>query len=199
MAKFKTPIRVEIDTSKVAALVQRLADVDKKAARKAMKQGINEVTNLVLAEAKKLVPQRTGQLCKSLGRFVQVKGGGRVIFGVVKPQSGVWMAAAPGLVGRQRTRNGKTSVFVQKFRTTFEGRPVNPVHYAHLVEYGRAAVTIKKKKVLAGGGVIYGTHVSAMAPRPFMRPAWEKHKYQSVVIMERHLNEAMQAFWKRSR
>lgn len=199
MAKFKVPIRVEINTAQVADLVQRLADVDRKAARKAMKDGVNEVTKLVLAEAKKLVPRRTGQLKKSLGRFVQVKGGGRVIFGVVKPRAGVWSADAPGLAGRRVTRNGKTRVFVQKFKTTFEGRPVNPVYYAHLVEFGRAAVTVKKKKVLAGGGVVYGTHVAMMAPREFMRPAWDKYRYQSVVILERYLAEALRQFWKRSR
>lgn len=199
MAKFKVPIRVEVDTAKLASLVQKVADVDRKAARKAMKDGLNEVTKLILTEAKKLVPRRTGQLKKSLGRFVQVKDGGRVIFGVVKPRAGVWTADAPGLVGRRKTRNGKTRVFVQKFKTTFEGRPVNPVYYAHLVEYGRATVTVKKKKVLSGAGVVYGTHVAAMAPRPFMRPAWEKYRYQSVVIIERRLAEALRQFWKRSR
>ena len=200
MAKFKVPVRVEIDTSRVEALVQKLAAVDKKAARAAMKKGVNEVSRLVLKEAKKLVPARTGALRRSLGRIVKVVGNGRAVLGIVKPRAGVWMADAPGLVGRKMTtRTGKTRVFVQKFKTTFQGRPVNPVKYAHLVEYGRVAVTVKKKKVLAGGGVIYGTKVAAVAPRPFMRPAWDKYQYEAPVILARFLSQALAAFWaKRS-
>lgn len=199
MAKFKTPIRVEIDTSQVDFLVRQLAAVDKRAARAAMKKGVNEVTKLVLAEAKKLVPARTGALRKSLGRFVKVQPGGQSVLGVVKPRAGVWMADAPDLAGRRMARNGKTRVFVQKFKTEFQGRPVNPVKYAHLVEYGRVAVTVKKKKVLAGGGVVFGTHVAAMAPRPFMRPAWEKVRTAAPGIMARFLEEALKKFWTKAR
>lgn len=198
--KFKTAINVSVDTSQLNDLIQRLADVDKRAARKAMKQGVNEVTKLVLAEVKSLVPTNTGMLKKSLGRFVKVGDGGRSVLGVVKPRAGVWMADAPGLVGRRMTRNGKTRVFVQKFKLTPQGplaRVVNPVRYAHLVEFGRVAVTVKKKKVLSGGGVVYGRKVAAMAPRPFMRPAWDKYQGQATAIVAKYLSQAMLAFWKK--
>jgi HK97 gp10 family phage protein len=202
VGQYKSPIRVSIDTSQVDHLVKRLIELDKKAARAAMKKGVNEVTKLVLKEAKALVPQRTGALKKSLGRFVKVTKDGRAVFGIVKPRAGVWMADAPGLVGRRVTRRGKTRVFVQKFRTMFQGKPVNPVYYAHLVEYGRVAVSVKKKKVLSSGkegGAIYGTHVSAAAPRPFMRPAWDKYKDRAPEIMARFLREALKKVWTSGR
>jgi HK97 gp10 family phage protein len=206
MGTYKTPIRVEIDTSQLQDLVDRLVQVDRKAARGAIKKGVGEVTKLVLAAAKKKVPTRTGQLRKSLGRLVKSTKDGKAVFGVVKPRAGVWAADAPGLVGRRVTRRGKARVFVQKFKTTFQGKPVNPVYYAHLVEYGRAEVRPKNKKVLSSrpkggteGGVIYGTRVRMVSPRPFMRPAWDQYKDVATSIIARHLNAAMVKFWEKSR
>jgi HK97 gp10 family phage protein len=46
--------------------------------------------------------------------------------------------------------------------------------WAKFVEFGRAAVKIKKKKVLTGDGItFYGTEVAAAPARPFMRPAFD--------------------------
>ena len=54
-----------------------------------------------------------------------------------------------------------------------DGRPVNPIHYAHLVERGRAAIRPIKKTVLANraAGVVFGRRVAPVAARPFMSPA----------------------------
>lgn len=186
MARLKAPIDVRIDTASLERTVRRLADLDKRAARKAVRAGINEVSKLVLGEARALVPRRTGQLRRSLGRKVKSYKGGAVILGIVKPR------------GKVKVK-GK---YVAKFRKDFTGSTrfpgvgtVDPVKYAHLVEYGRAAVTRKRKKVLAGGGVVWGVRVRAAAPRPFMRPAWERFRAASPGVIKAYLDRALRDYW----
>lgn len=55
-----------------------------------------------------------------------------------------------------------------------DGRNVNPVHYAHLVERGRSAVRPTRKMVLANraAGIVYGRKVRAVQATPFLAPAF---------------------------
>lgn len=199
--KTRVGIKFQIDPTKLNALVKKIADVEKKAARKGVRQGVNQVSKLVLTEAKKLVPRRTGQLRKSLGRKIKSMKGGAVVYAVVKPRSGVWVKSAPGVVGRagKGKRAGKT--FVNKWRVEIGGKMVNPIKYAHLVEFGRREVVPKKKKVLADkvGKVIYGRRVRSVAPQPFLRPAWERYRVQAPGIIGAFVRRAIAEFWKKSR
>ncbi len=52
-------------------------------------------------------------------------------------------------------------------------RPITPTKYAHLVEFGRKRVRVKKARVLSSGLEVFGTEVEAVRPRPFLRPAWD--------------------------
>jgi len=45
--------------------------------------------------------------------------------------------------------------------------------WAKFVEFGRAAVSVKRKRVLSDGLAIFGTDVAAAPARPFMRPAFD--------------------------
>jgi HK97 gp10 family phage protein len=45
--------------------------------------------------------------------------------------------------------------------------------YAKWLEFGRAAFTVKTKKVLSDGTTVFGTEVGAQPPRPFLRPAFD--------------------------
>jgi HK97 gp10 family phage protein len=182
-------VKLRVESKAIASLAARLAQVDRKAARKAIKAGVNEVTQAVLWDAKALVPKRTGLLRKSLGRKVKSYRGGAVITGIIGPRKG--------------------------FRTMINGVFVNPVKYAHLVEYGRREVRPKKKKLLVGSGVpvagkaakffgpwqrvIYGTKVRSVPPRPFMRPAWEHNRLRAVGIIIQHLHRALKEFFARAR
>jgi HK97 gp10 family phage protein len=188
--RYKVPIYATVDASSLEDTIRRLKDVDRKAARKAIRKGINEITKLILAAARAGVPQRTGQLRRSLGRKVRSTKDGSGIYGVVKPRSGVRVKGQ----------------WVAKFRKDFTGSKnfpnigmVDPVKYAHLVEHGRASVTRKRKRVLAGGGVVWGTRVRAVAPRPFMRPAWEQYRPLTPSILKRFLDEEIRNYWTRSR
>ena len=168
-------VKMRIESHAIKSLVEKLAGLDRKVARKALKAGINDGTKAVLWDAKARTPRRTGLLRKSLGRKVKSYRGGAVIVGVIGPRRG--------------------------FRMVIDGKPVNPVKYAHLVEYGRREVVPKKKKVLADkvGKVIYGRKVRAVAPRPFMRPAWESNKGRVVEFVVERLRAAIKEFFRTAR
>jgi HK97 gp10 family phage protein len=182
-------IKMRIESKAIAALAGRLAEIDRKIARKALKAGINEVSKAVLWDAKSLVPKRTGLLRKSLGRKIKSYRNGAVIVGIIGPRKG--------------------------FRLVINGVPVNPVKYAHLVEFGRREVRPKKKKVLAGSGipvagkaskqmgpyrqVIFGKRVRSVAPRPFLRPAWEHNKARAVGVIIQALHAALRGIYRRAK
>jgi HK97 gp10 family phage protein len=189
-------LKFSVDNAQFAKLLKKLGEVEPKAARKAIRQGVNEVSKLVLAEAKSRVPMRTGLLKKSLGRKVKSKMGGAVVYAVIKPRRGVWVKADGGAVGtRTRFRNGKKQVFVRKWQGEFNGKKVDPVKYAHLVEYGRREVVNKKKKVLSDGTTIFGKKVRSVAPHPFLRPAWEKYERRAPAIFAACLRHALLNYW----
>lgn len=203
--RFKTPIRVKVEVRGLDDLVRRLKDLDRKAARKAMRAGVAEVTRLVTREAKSLVPVRTGLLKKAIGGRVKTAKGGTHVYGVVKPRGGVMVRATPANLAKAAaggkvvaSRNGKK--VLRRFRVNVAGvGVVDPVKYAHLVEFGRVATRPKKKKVMKGGGVVYGTHARAVPPRPFMRPAWDKYRGVAGDVIKGHLDRAIAAFWAKSR
>lgn len=160
----------------IQSLARKLAEVDRKAARKAIRKGVNEATKIVTADAKANVPRKTGLLRKSIGRRVRSYRGGSVISGIVGPRSG--------------------------FATTLaNGKKVNPAKYAHLVEFGRKAVKVKKALLLADkfAKAVFGTEVKAVAPRPFLRPAWDKNESRSVGEIAKALNAAIAEFARGAR
>lgn len=200
--RFKVPIRCNVDTGQLNTLIARLVDLDKRAGRAAVKKGIGEITKDVLWDARDHVAARSGLLKKSLGRKVIIGKGGKRVLGIVKPRGGVWTAKPPDFVTvrRQRTlKNGKVVFYVNKWSQFRQGVRVNPARYAHLVEFGRVGVTIKQKKVLSGGGTIYGKRVKSVAPHPFMRPAWENNQHKATPTLHRWLQQALVKAWLASR
>jgi HK97 gp10 family phage protein len=175
VARQKAPIHVGIDPAQLAEVVGRLRDLDKKAARAAVRKGLNEVTKVVTKDAKANVPKGTGLLRKSIGRKIVVSRGGAKLLGVVKPRGGA------------------------KFTKTVNGKKVNPIRYAHLVEYGRVRVFVKNKKVLAANGKFFGASAKAVAPRPFLRPAWDKNKGAAVALVSAQVQRAIATWWQKRR
>jgi HK97 gp10 family phage protein len=164
-------VKVAIDDTAVSALAYRLAELSAKHARAALKAGVNEATQLVAADAKVRVQKRTRQLKKSIGRKVKGYRGGAVVVGLVGPRRG--------------------------FRITLpDGRTVDPAKYAHLVEYGRGASRVKKKKVLADkiAGKVFGKEVAPARPKPFLRPAFDANRAKIPVVMAREMNRGLAAF-----
>jgi HK97 gp10 family phage protein len=59
--------------------------------------------------------------------------------------------------------------------------------YASLVEFGRAAVKIKRKRALSDGSKFYGTEVAAAPARPFMRPAFDSAGPRAIEAIAKRL------------
>lgn len=176
-------VKVGVQSQTVQRLTAALAAVERKAARAATRAGINEVTKLVLKDARDLAPKRSGQLKRVLGRKVRTYRQ-TVVVGVIGPRRG--------------------------FRVVIGGVAVDPTKYAHLQEFGRAAVRAGQRTVLSGGRrravktgsrvlssfytavapdapKVFGPAVGPAAPRPFLRPAWERNRRLASAVVARHL------------
>lgn len=177
--KLKTRVR----DADMARLRQKLADIDRKLARKATRAGINEITKVVLADAKAGVPKRSGQLRKAMGRRIKSYRGETVV-GIVGPRKG--MAVSVG------------------------GVPVDASKYGHLVEFGRGVVRAGSRRkgkgradtgkgvlssyytaVAPDVGMAFGPTVKAVGPRPFMRPAWDASKGKAAGLIAKHIRAAL--------
>jgi hypothetical protein len=132
-----------------------------KVARKAM----YAMTTPVLQTARAKVRVRYGILKRSLGRVIKTYRQSGATVGVVGPRKG--------------------------FRVIIKGKPVDPVKYAHLVEFGRKAVTVKKKKVLSDGEKVYGKSVRAALPWPYLRPAFDINREKVQVIGAKVIKEEL--------
>jgi hypothetical protein len=133
---------------------------------------------------------RTGILKKSIGAIYRKPrrgnvGGGVFVVGPRKSFSGrietpgqesaftkYWKAKILRKTGQKLKRPKLSKSVIRKFKGLF----IDPTKYAHLVEKGRSAVSVKGKKVLSNGEVTFGKSAKGVAARPFMRPASEAVK-----------------------
>ncbi|HJZ57304.1 MAG TPA: HK97 gp10 family phage protein [Gemmataceae bacterium] len=164
-------VKTRLDDAAFRSLARKLADLDQKVATKAIQDGINEVTKVVLNDAKAMVPTRSKLLRKSLGRRVRVYRNSRVVVGIIGPRRG--------------------------YRVEVNGRWVNPAKYAHLVEYGRGVARRWKKRLQSDLSIVYGTRqhpARSAAPKPFMRPAWANNRQRATAILLAHLRAGFRQY-----
>ena len=123
-------------------LMEKLKLLPDKVFKRGLLQAGKKSLKPVVAAAKAAAPVESGQLRASIGVKVKVyKRDGNVAF-VVGPRSG--------------------------FAITYQGRPRDPVYYAHIIEKGRKQVAAGSLKLRRGSGRATGVTVPAM---PFLRPA----------------------------
>lgn len=114
------------------ALVKALLELSKPSTvNKVMRPGFREASGKIRMAAKRLAPVKSGQLKKSIKNVVRT--GKHGVYAVIGPAHG--------------------------FKTVVDGRPNDPVMYAHLVEFGT-------------------TH---SAPNPFLRPAMDGTDSKSII------------------
>jgi HK97 gp10 family phage protein len=169
--------KAEVDAKEVSDLVKAIAQLDRKMARKILRKAVLVGGRIVRDAAKEKVPVRTGQLRKSIGAKVKSYPRKQIVVAIVGPRKG--------------------------FRKDVDGvGTVDPINYAHLVEFGRRPVVAGKKTtrgvvsdtgktVLADGTTFYGKKVKAAAPKPFMRPAWDENEARVREEMVRILLEGL--------
>lgn len=133
------------------AVIRNLHSLAERTQRKILKKVVRRVQKPMIAEARRRVRRRSGQLAKSLGTVIRTY-----------KQTNVIAVAGP--------RGG--------FRTTWNGRPIDPVFYAHLVEGGhriaRGGKLASKKGRRTKGK--QGEHTGDVPAYPFLGPAFEANK-----------------------
>ena len=188
------PAPVSGSVTGLAEVLKRFRGIES-VMRGASRRGVNEATKLVLASAKAMVPQRTGMLRKSLGRkVVAMKNGGGYV-GIVGPRKDISDRERARRQEEFESGKRKRAPGKARFRKVvkYKGREitVNPVHYAHLVEYGTKPGAPKKRRVMSDGEQVYGVRTKGVAPRPFLRPAWESNKARCEGVILQSLRDAL--------
>lgn len=176
------PFQVSAKIEGLEPLIKSLQALEKKAAKKILKDAVNEGSKLILKAAKANVPTGpTGLLKKSLGRKVKVYRNTGKVVAIIGPRSGF-----------KQTKQGKQLTALGK---KFKDAGANPVHYAHLVEFGRHAVSPQDAKVLAiafPDAVAFRPSAEAVPPHPFMRPALDSTQSAVRGVIEQKIREGIE-------
>lgn len=187
-----TPIKAHL--TGLAELQKTFGAMESRYFRKATRKGVGAATKLVLAAAKAGVPQRTGMLRRSLGRKVVASKTGKGYVGIVGPRKDISESTRAKQQREFERGERKRAPGKARFRKVvkFKGREitVNPVKYAHLVEYG-AGPSVAKGKTLSDGGTVFGKQTKGSPPRPFLRPAWDGTKTQCEQLILAAMKEAL--------
>ncbi len=148
-------------------LDRKLRKLPEKVHKKVMRQSVRAASKPMVKTARAKVPRRTGQLRKSLG--VKVKRYGGTFVAILGPRSG--------------------------FSGEHEGRSVDPVKYAHLVELGVAPHAIVPRTV---GGLLYVDGVwlprvehPGLEPTGFFQKAFDTQKGAALAAMKKKLRDGI--------
>lgn len=135
-----------------------LAGLGRTVRNQILRKALDKATQPMLKRAKQLAPRGpTGLLRKSLGRKIKTYRRSGVVVAILGPRKG--------------------------FRKVVNGKPVDPVRYAHLVELGRGAVAVKKARILSSGTKVFGRRVRPAPAKPFLKPAFQQGKKAAEAII----------------
>lgn len=182
--------RISAKVVGVEELKKAVAGYGVKVLRPAAKKGVTAGAKEVSSMAKSLAPKRTKSLRRAIGWKVAAKKKGFGYTGVIGARRDTKKDRAAAIAAEQQGRKSKKTLFRRTVK--HKGREIvtDPKNYAHLVEFGRRAVTTSKK-TLSDGAMFFGKSVKAVAPRPFMRPAYEQTKAACEGHIARELRTAV--------
>lgn len=149
-------------------LQDRLNALAKKESRKIARRGISRMAQVIQKEMKARAPVKTGYLRKSIGYKIRQRMG--QFYGTVGPQRTV-------VKSNNLASYGDESKRVKKYTWAY---------YAQFLEFGSAAHLIpnpkrkQKTKIVIGKRVFSSADHPGIAPRPFLRPAFDAAKRRAV-------------------
>lgn len=96
----------------------------------------------------------------------------------------------------------KDNIVVRRIKLLYDGAAAVGVgtgkaFWARWVEFGRAAVKIRRRKILSDGKEIYGTELAAVPARPFMRPAMDAGAPRALEVVAKRLKAGIERQAKR--
>ncbi len=140
------PFTIRVELQGLQEAISSLQGLKRSVRNRILKKAITKAVQPITKDAKARAPRRSGALRKSIYyKVVSYRRNGTVA-GVIGPRKG--------------------------FARVLDGKRIDPVYYAHLVELGRKGVSVKKVKVLSDGTRFYGSTVAAVAPQRFLQQAW---------------------------
>lgn len=172
--------------------------------------GMDKATSKIANDARARAPKDDGDLKKSLGNKVKTYRDGAVVLGLIGPRKGAFASGEGGKRVKIRRNKGESGREYNK-RTKGEKKPSQ---YAHLVEFGHRSVhgggslpnyggKVKGvwNKVNAGKSIRAGTvsATSFVAPRPFLRPAFNGGISNLETTLADVTKQAMEAEFKKVR
>lgn len=183
---------MQITVTGLGDISRRLKALPGNVQRVALIKGVRAAAVPILATAKALVPRDTGTLAKSLEVRFTRRGVNRVGAAI-----GVFSLKTKARVRRVIRKAGGAGNFTAK--------QLGDTFYARMVEFGhRTAVggrlrrrdeeiTAKgrkrRTKLRESGGLQTGTVAGWVAPRPFLRPAFDGARAGSVAAIAQAINE----------
>ena len=159
---------ITVSTSGFRALEQALAELPKATARNVLHRTLKKAGQPIADEASRLAPVDTGKLADRVIVSPRLKNKvGNAEFAAAMRAGLGRQAAVSALRQARRDARGQGS-----FAEMYVGPARGVLAYAHLVEFGTAK----------------------MAPKPYMRPAWDSKKSEALDIIRRELgNEIIMA------
>lgn len=158
-------IKIKGDKELIAALNELPIAIQRKILRKAMGKAAKPIIRLARSKA----PKKSGTLKKSIGHKVRTYKGSGTTLAVIGARSGVFGA----------------------YRGS--SRPVVPFYTSHLVERGHRIVV--GGKITKEGRRTQTDHtgkvVGEVAPRPFLKPAYEAGKEESLEAIRQTIIEGI--------
>lgn len=128
------------------AVIRNLQTLAVRTQKKILRKVVRKAQKPMIADARRRVQKRSGQLRKSLGTVIRTYG--MNVLAVGGPRGG--------------------------FRAEFEGKPVDPIFYSHLVESGHVLKTLAVRD--PAGGTLFITRLRApgrVRAFQFLKPAFD--------------------------
>ncbi len=177
-----------------AALRKKLLDAGPKKLRPACRSAAAKAGRVVAKAAKPMAAKRTGSLAKAIGSKVAARKKTPGFVAIVGPRrdSDKVIARSVAAVAAGKRKKAIRRRFARMAK--YQGREikVDPVKYAHLVEFGRKAVGPTKRNALSfTDRPAVRKKAKAAAPKPFLGPAWRGSEAHVRAVVETTLAEAV--------
>lgn len=199
--------RITWEISGVTDLRAFLADLKPSTQAKIIAKTVEEASKPIIRMARDKAPRKTGALKKALGSITRIYPQKGQIISFIGARRGYYVEAYSIKTKRKIAISAKPGQIDSS-------RRVSPANYSHLVEYGHRSVH--------GGGALpnYGAKVSGVwnsvnkgksirqgslsatsfvAPRPFLRPAFEQGKQFAEARIIVGFEKALEREYRRAR
>ena len=203
MARNSMSVKLEVSPDGVQALLDAVRSLTEQQQMDVLGDALKDACQPIVRDARARVKKRTGALKRSIGVVVRKYRKDGNLVAVIGPQNMNVVA--------ERKKSGRLG-----FRKFAQGddakKRINPAKYAHLVEFGHRSVhgggalpNFGEKvngvwnSVNNGKSIRKGTlsATSFVAPRPFLRPAFDAHKDAVLEAMAFAMQKAVDRVKKR--